>query len=430
MATADAPGHTHGGPVSPTSTLSRARLRAVTVLVAIAALLVGLAPPAPAAPRTDLEAVAETMLAELHVLARTSPSQFGVSSSRAARPFEAWGDLRDTARRWSDAQARGRCPGTSIICHNTVANGGPGYSNEFCCWSRTAENVGWTGFAVAGSRPTERELRDAARQLMNAYMRSASHRDAILDPAFDHFGTSLSLVDTGRGTWRMISTTVFRQHDGRPIDSEPIPVSGSPTSATLLSPTASGTCRTVPETRFRDLDPRSTVGVAAGCLGDRGITSGHPDGTYRPEGVVNRAQMASFLVRTLDDLGRPAPAATGAPFRDVSGPHAGAIARLHAAGITGGRTDGTFGPGDNVTRGQMAAFLARTYEYAAGQRLPSGPLTFRDIRGTTHEADIVRLASAGIAAGTGSGDFSPSRRVTRGQMAQFLTRLLERHAMD
>jgi len=35
-------------------------------------------------------------------------------------------------------------------------------------------------------------------------------------------------------------------------------------------------------------------------LNDQGITGGYPDGTYRPENLVTRAEMAVFLVKGFD----------------------------------------------------------------------------------------------------------------------------------
>jgi hypothetical protein len=35
-------------------------------------------------------------------------------------------------------------------------------------------------------------------------------------------------------------------------------------------------------------------------LAEEGITSGYPDGTYRPNNNVTRAEMAVFLVRTFN----------------------------------------------------------------------------------------------------------------------------------
>jgi hypothetical protein len=108
-----------------------------------------------------------------------------------------------------------------------------------------------------------------------------------------------------------------------------------------------------------------------------------------------------------------------AGFFDVAGTtHAEAIAWVAEQGITGGFGDGTFRPGADVTRGQMAAFLAR------GLELPAGSATFDDVAGTTHEQAIAAVAAAGITTGFPDGTFRPGDAVTRGQMATFLFRAL------
>ena len=74
-----------------------------------------------------------------------------------------------------------------------------------------------------------------------------------------------------------------------------------------------------------------------------------------------------------------------------------------------------------VTRGQMAAFLARA------MNLPDGALnTFTDDNGSIFEADIAKIAEAGITKGCNAEGtlFCPNDFVTRGQMAAFLHRAL------
>jgi hypothetical protein len=94
---------------------------------------------------------------------------------------------------------------------------------------------------------------------------------------------------------------------------------------------------------------------AIGWIFERGITLGFSDGTFRPGQAVTRGQMASFLDRA---LGLPEAASGG--FSDTAGgAHEAAIDRLAAAGITVGFSDGMFRPGQSVTRGQMASFLHR-----------------------------------------------------------------------
>ena len=88
--------------------------------------------------------------------------------------------------------------------------------------------------------------------------------------------------------------------------------------------------------------------------------------------------------------------------------------------ITAGCDDDRYCPDGRVTRGQMATFLARAL------RLPSTTRDyFDDDDGTAHEANINRLAAAGITGGCGTRQFCPTGSVTRGQMAAFLHRALD-----
>ena len=94
----------------------------------------------------------------------------------------------------------------------------------------------------------------------------------------------------------------------------------------------------------------AALNVTAGC--------GVDPLRFCPEDPVTRAQMASFLVRAFDLASGPP-----AGFEDVApgGVHSGSIDALAVAGITAGCSSDPLGfcPGDPVTRGQMATFLAR-----------------------------------------------------------------------
>jgi hypothetical protein len=145
------------------------------------------------------------------------------------------------------------------------------------------------------------------------------------------------------------------------------------------------------------------------------ITGGYPDGTFRPGHNVTRAQMAAFLQR-----GYELPAATGPSFPDVAGStHEPAVRAVAASGITSGDLRGLYRPSDTVTRGQMAAFIAR----AEHLDLDAGGPSFGDIGGHAFEREIRAVAAAGIANGS-NGNFNPTAPVTRGQMATFLANAL------
>lgn len=116
----------------------------------------------------------------------------------------------------------------------------------------------------------------------------------------------------------------------------------------------------------------------------------------------------------------------GTPFTDIaSSTFADDIAWLFASGITAGCDDDAYCPNATVTRGQMASFLARALELpdATGDR-------FSDDDGSTHEANINKVAEAGITSGCGSGRYCPTSLVTRAQMASFLAKALDLPASD
>ncbi|MDJ0496946.1 MAG: S-layer homology domain-containing protein [Acidimicrobiia bacterium] len=158
-------------------------------------------------------------------------------------------------------------------------------------------------------------------------------------------------------------------------------------------------------------------------LADEGITAGCNPPTndeFCPAKNVTRGQMAAFLVRFLgltDDGG-------GNTFTDDDGSvFEDDIAKLAAAGITAGcnpPANDQFCPDNNVTRGQMAAFLVRALNLTDD----GGGNTFTDDDGSIFEDDIAKLAAAGITTGCNADgtNFCPDSFVTRGQMAAFIRR--------
>ncbi len=100
---------------------------------------------------------------------------------------------------------------------------------------------------------------------------------------------------------------------------------------------------------------------------------------------------------------------------------------LAETGITKGcnpPSNDRFCPDLPVTRGQMAAFLVRALGFT-----DRGSVDFVDDDNSIFEADIEKLAAAGITRGCNpptNDRFCPDSYVTRGQMAAFLRRALDR----
>lgn len=176
--------------------------------------------------------------------------------------------------------------------------------------------------------------------------------------------------------------------------------------------------------------------VAAEPGDDFEFTIGIAVGADAPAGSTYEIHIAMWNLaalggpQLLGDTSRILEVANGLPpggtFTDDDGNiHEGNIEAIAAEGVTKGcnpaEGNTKFCPASSVTRGQMAAFLARALE------LP-GTATdfFTDDDGSIFENDINRVAQAGITEGCnpldGSTKFCPDGSVTRGMMAAFLTR--------
>ncbi|MGI9643363.1 MAG: DUF4397 domain-containing protein [Acidimicrobiia bacterium] len=136
--------------------------------------------------------------------------------------------------------------------------------------------------------------------------------------------------------------------------------------------------------------------------------------SYRPGDDVTRGEMAAFLRRALNLPG----SSTDYFTDDDDSIFENDINAIAAYGITLA-TGGKYLPDESVTRGQMAAFIKRGFQIGAGGATP-----FTDIDTSIFKGDIEAIYGANITVGTSPTTFSPDDNVTRGQMATFLARAL------
>ncbi|MBO0907809.1 glycoside hydrolase family 3 C-terminal domain-containing protein [Arthrobacter sunyaminii] len=160
-----------------------------------------------------------------------------------------------------------------------------------------------------------------------------------------------------------------------------------------------------------------------------GITTGFPDGTYRPLAPVARDAMAAFIYRLAGQPYFEAPATS--PFTDITPQTAfyKEITWLASTRITTGYPDGTFRPLTPVARDMMAAFMHRysgTYCSIEAARDFPAPTTppFTDVPVDLQFAtDIAWMKEAGISTGWPDGTYRPFLPVARNAMAAFMERL-------
>ena len=163
--------------------------------------------------------------------------------------------------------------------------------------------------------------------------------------------------------------------------------------------------------------------LAAGAL----VASVLVAGSAPAGAVTDRADHTTRLSACVGD------AAGDRMFSDVSEGHVfrGAINCVAYYGITKGTGDGsTYTPEQDVTRAQMAVFIARAAEVAGVDLGSVGDAGFDDIADTWGEAQdaINRLASRGMIASGGA--YRPDDAITRAEMAAFLIGLLVEAAPD
>jgi hypothetical protein len=104
-------------------------------------------------------------------------------------------------------------------------------------------------------------------------------------------------------------------------------------------------------------DVRNTwAGAEIAFLVDWGALSGYPDGTFKPNNTVTRAEFAAMLVAVLNPS--PKPECADRTFNDISGHWAAqAILKAARACYISGVSAGTFDPAGRVTKAQMLVAL-------------------------------------------------------------------------
>ena len=276
-------------------------------------------------------------------------------ASRGIPRLRVVADLRDVARSHSVRMAN-----ANVLSHN------PNLQDEATPWRRLSENVG-RGPSTAS--------------LHQALMTSVDHRRNLLDTGVTEIGVGVEV--RGSTIW---VTQIFRA----PI--------------------------TEPDIAFSDVRASSVHARNIERLARSGVTLGCGAGRYCPDRSVTRAEMGTFLARSAALMPRDPQSFTDTPDSFV---HAANIEAIRADGITRGCGPTTYCPTRNVTRAEMASFLAR----ARGLPIVTSDTRYKDVSPTSsHAGAIEALAQAGITNGCGTNRYCPDRSVTRAEMASFLIR--------
>lgn len=153
------------------------------------------------------------------------------------------------------------------------------------------------------------------------------------------------------------------------------------------------------------------------------IVRGYPDGTFRPNNPVTRAEFTVLLTGAL----KLSSEGTVLAFTDheLIDPWAKqAVAQAVQEGIITGYNDGSFRPNAYITRSEMAVMIARAFKLSYDAHSATGFVDDNDIPQWAQGA-VAALQALGIIIGHGDNRFIPDEQATRAEAAVLLLRMLD-----
>ncbi len=179
------------------------------------------------------------------------------------------------------------------------------------------------------------------------------------------------------------------------------------------------------QTGFTDMASAQWALEAVNSLAAEGIVSGDGNGTFRPGDSVTREEFLKMILVAFDFNIEN----TSVAFGDVAPGawYAPYVATAYNSGITKGKSDTAFGVGDSITREEMAVFIAR-----AAEKINKPVTAVSSYDAFADEADVsayaleaVRLLqNAQIINGMADNRFCPSELSTRAQAAVIIYRAM------
>ncbi|WP_256758639.1 S-layer homology domain-containing protein [Cohnella sp. WQ 127256] len=155
----------------------------------------------------------------------------------------------------------------------------------------------------------------------------------------------------------------------------------------------------------------------------QGIVKGYPDGTFKPNGAITRAEFSVMLANALKLTGEDA-VASFSDEAEIGAWAKDAIARTVASSIILGYTDGSFRPNANITRAELAVMIARAYSPEFESKASNGFVDESDIPNWATNA-VSFVKELGIVNGQSGNKFAPNATATRAEAVTIIMKLLQ-----
>lgn len=177
---------------------------------------------------------------------------------------------------------------------------------------------------------------------------------------------------------------------------------------------------------FTDIPQAAWAREEINGLAKAGVINGKTDTLFAPNDTVTRAEFAKMLMGT---LGLASNAYTTSSFRDVPTDawYFAAVESAYNLGIINGVSAGTFAPNALITRQDMAVMVARAAEIAGKTISETAEAKAFADEGSIADyakASVDTLVKGGVINGMSDTEFAPLANATRAQAAKILYRFL------
>lgn len=171
-----------------------------------------------------------------------------------------------------------------------------------------------------------------------------------------------------------------------------------------------------PAFTFTDLPDTHWAYNSVNVLAENFILNGYLDGTFKPEANITRGEFAKIIVSATNTLNSSATAS----FSDVTADdwYYYYVSSAYKEGFIKGYPDGTFRPNDYITRADICTIVSRCL--GSPTSLSGATFDDDMLIPSYAKIPVYALVKLGIINGMGNGNFAPMANATRAQTAKII----------
>lgn len=172
---------------------------------------------------------------------------------------------------------------------------------------------------------------------------------------------------------------------------------------------------------FSDVSEDDQYATAVFVLQNLNIIGGYPDGTFKPEGKLNRAEFLKILIES-EGIDTSDPSEPCFPDIDISQWYAKYVCYAKIQGWVEGYPDGSFRPANGINKVEALKMLAevRGWDYVSKEKVEGK--SYSDVDLTQWYGPYLAYAMEKNLIDDTEDAFGPGSEITRGQLSEYVYR--------